>query len=297
MDHVVGAGYLLALNPKGMFSVYRLGFTLIPSAKYSLSPVGFLMPPKGSAQMSYRDRLVSSLYSVSSRYAALCLALVVLFVGDAAASGFALSLDLSPGSRVAFERDSLIYGQDETQAGRLAPVNGGGQGRSGSPLPEHLGELLEHRIEIDNRGDRTIDGLQRWRHVEEVAVVFLMYGTIDAMNFASHSGGTLSLPDYATNLRELVNRRRSAGTKVILTTSPPIGVLEWDVRVSPYRTEAKCVAAELDVPILDTSEVLSGIADKWADGLHLNERSLNMLAQFLSGHIHVTKSKELSHAP
>ena len=62
-------------------------------------------------------------------------------------------------------------------------------------------------------------------------------------------------------------------------------------------TEAKRVAAELDIPILDTSEVLSGIADKCADGLHLNERSLEMLAQFLSSHIHITKSKELSNAP
>jgi hypothetical protein len=80
-------------------------------------------------------------------------------------------------------------------------------------------------------------------------------------------------------------------------TPPPIGVLEWDVRGSPYRTEAKRVGAELDIPILDTSEVLSGIVDKWADGLHLNERPLDMVAQSLSSHIHIAKSKELSNAP
>jgi lysophospholipase L1-like esterase len=257
-----------------------------------------MMPPKGSARMSHRDRLASSLHS--TRHASLCLALLVLFVGDATASGFPPSLDLAPGSRIAFEGDSLIYGQDETEAGRRAPINGAVQGRSGNPLPERLSELLEHRIDIENRGfpgDRTIDGLQRWRHVEGVAVVFIMYGTNDAMNFGGHSGGTLSLIDYAANLRELVDRRRSVGAKVVLMTPPPIDVLQWDVRVSPYRTEAKRVAAELDIPILDTSEVLSGIADKCADGLHLNERSLEMLAQFLSSHIHITKSKELSNAP
>jgi lysophospholipase L1-like esterase len=245
--------------------------------------------------MSYRDRLASSLYSISSRHAALCLALFVLFVGDATASGFPPSLDLPTGGRVALEGDSVIYGQDETWAGRCAPINGAAQGRSGSPLPDRLSELLEDRIEIENRGfpgDRTIDGLRRWRHIEEVAVVFIMYGTNDAMNFGGHSGGTLSLTDYAANLRKLANRRRSADAKVVLMTPPPIGVSKWDVRVSPYRTEAKRVAVELDIPILDTSEALLG-----ADGLHLNERSLEMLAQFVSSHVHITKSKELSNAP
>ena len=80
-------------------------------------------------------------------------------------------------------------------------------------------------------------------------------------------------------------------------TPPPIGVSEWDVRVAPYRAESKRVAAELDIPILDTSEVLSGIADKWVDGLHLNGRSLEMLAQFLRTHIHIIRSKEFSNAP
>jgi lysophospholipase L1-like esterase len=172
--------------------------------------------------------------------------------------------------------------------------------KHGSPLPGRLSELLEDRIEIENRGfpgDRTIDGLRRWRHVKEVAVVSIMYGPNDATNFGGHFGGTLSLTDYAANLRELVHRRRSAGANVVLMTPPPIGVSEWDVRVSPYRTEAKRVAAELDIPILDTSEVLSDIADKWANGLHLNERSLELLAQFLSSHIHINKSKELSNAP
>lgn len=234
--------------------------------------------------------------------ASLCGAVFFLFVvsNASATPNFPYTLDLASGSRVAFEGDSLIYGQDETQAGRRPPINGATQGRSVSPIPERLNELLKHKIQIENRGfpgDRTIDGLERWRHVTNVALVFIMYGTNDAMNFGGRPGGILTLDDYVNNLKKLINRRRSDGAKVVLMTAPPIGVPEWDVRVSPYRAEAKRVAAELDTPILDTSEVLSSISDKWVDGLHLNKISLEMLAQFLSNHIHVTQSKEPANAP
>jgi lysophospholipase L1-like esterase len=124
-----------------------------------------------------------------------------------------------------------------------------------------------------------------------------MYGTNDAMNFGGHFGGTLSLSEYPTDLKELVKRRQLAGATVVLMTPPPTGVSEREARIAPYRAESKRVGAELDVPIVDTSEVLSGIPNKWVDGLHLNERSLEMLAQFLRSHIYVTRSKELLNAP
>jgi lysophospholipase L1-like esterase len=228
-------------------------------------------------------------------------AIFVLLVGNAtAASDFSYTFELALGSRVAFEGDSLIYGQDETQAGRRPAINGAEQGRSVSPLPEHLSELLQHKVQIENRGfpgDRTTDGLERWRHAADVALVFIMYGTNDAMNFGGRCSGILTLSDYVTNLKELVDRHRAVGAKVVLMTTPPIGVPEWDSRVSPYRAEARRVARQLDIPILDTSEVLSGIADKWVDGLHLNRPALELLAQFLSNHIQITPSKEHVHAP
>jgi lysophospholipase L1-like esterase len=225
--------------------------------------------------------------------------LALLFAIPTRRSDFPSTLDIPSKSLVAFEGDSIIYGQDETDGARRPAINGATQGRSTTPLPELLSELLEHRIDIENRGfpgDRTIDGLQRWRNASKIALVFIMYGTNDAMNFGDRPGGIVSIADYAANLKELVNRRRLEGTKVVLMTPPPIGVPRWDAKTSPYRAAAKRVAAELGVPILNTSEVLSGIVDKWADGLHLSKHALEALAHFLANHIRLTESKELSNA-
>ena len=98
----------------------------------------------------YRDnnskfRIRTTCSSIRTTLFALCLALFVFFVGTATASSFPPTLDVPPGSRVAFEGDSLVYGQDETQGGRRPPINGAVQGRSANPLPERLSELLERQ--------------------------------------------------------------------------------------------------------------------------------------------------------
>jgi lysophospholipase L1-like esterase len=234
-------------------------------------------------------------------FAAFFFVLLAAVAGDLQAASCPVTIDLAAGSRIAFEGDSLIYGQDETQTGNRPPINGAGQRRSASPLPEYVAELLKGQIEVENRGfpgDRTVDGLQRWRHVRNAAVVFIMYGANDAMNFSGHPGGIVGLPGFVAGLKQLVDRRKSEGALVVLMTPPPVGVSEWDLRISPYRTETEHLALDLGIPTIHTSEVLSNIGDKWVDGLHLNERSLKALAQNIANCIRIIEfAKKRSDAP
>ncbi len=165
--------------------------------------------------------------------------LLVLSARAATTTAFPATLELAPGSRVAFEGDSLIYGQDETQTGRRPPINGAAQGRSASPTPEHFDELLGYRLQVENRGfpgDRTIDGLRRWRAAKKAALVVIMYWTNDAMNFAGHPDGAIGLERYARALQELVLRRQKEGAAVVLMTPPA----DWHTRVGGPRFAVPC---------------------------------------------------------
>lgn len=215
--------------------------------------------------------------------------------GAAGAPEFPAALEITAGARIAFEGDSLIYGQDETETGGRPPINGAPQGRSAKPLPEHLGELLERRVQVENRGfpgDRSIDGLSRWDRAGEAALVFIMYGTNDASNFGGRPGGVVSPAAFTAALGHLVARRATEGSAVVLMAPPPVGVAEWEARTAPYRAAVARVAEEHGVPVLDTSEVLAGVRDKWTDGLHLSGRSLEALACFLVGRIRIVEPGE-----
>jgi hypothetical protein len=67
------------------------------------------------------------------------------------------------------------------------------------PSSQTFERILEYRVQIENRGfprDRTVDGFERWRHIGDISLVFMMYGTNGAMNFGGHWSGILSLNDY-----------------------------------------------------------------------------------------------------
>src|SRR5882672_8291159 len=79
-----------------------------------------------------------------------------------------IKLTLPFGATVAFEGDSLTYGIDFSETAGQPPINGSIHPRSALPFPEEVGKLLSGRVRIANRGspgDRSIDGVNRWRSV------------------------------------------------------------------------------------------------------------------------------------
>jgi lysophospholipase L1-like esterase len=218
----------------------------------------------------------------------------------AAASSLPKTFQLEEGSVIAFEGDSIVYGQDETNTGTRPPINGAGQRRNQTPLPEYLEHLLDYRIRVENRGfpgDRSSEGLTRWVRSQKVSLVFVMYGTNDAANFAGYPDGIIPVDRYSENLRTIVAHHQRAGEQVVIVPPAPVGVAEWDERITLYRQAARRVAAESKVDVFETSPAIADVGEKWVDQLHLSGEALRSLATSLHKHIAVRRRAEKSHAP
>lgn len=182
------------------------------------------------------------------------------------------SVNLTPGSVIAFEGDSLTYGLDWN--GKGPPINTSGDKRSPSPFPETLGGLLGSEIGVVNHGfpgDNSSDGLTRWSSSPTTSVTILMYGTNDAGNHGRRLSGSVPPKLYNRNLRKLAYRRLNAGGQVIIMTPPPIEDPASERRLELYRIESRNVAHDLGLLLFETALSLRSIDPKWIDGLHLTE--------------------------
>lgn len=189
---------------------------------------------------------------------------------------------------VAFEGDSLTYGVDFSETNGKPPINGSVQPRSVVPFPEEVGRLLSDRVVISNRGypgDRSVDGIMRWTAVPFAALVFVMYGTNDSGNFGHRTDGIIDPPSFKAHLRELVLRRKSAGSQVVLLTPPPLEDRDLDRGLRDYRLIVREVAEQENTRIVETAGLLKDVTFKWTDGLHLSAASNRALAAGLAGMI------------
>lgn len=194
-------------------------------------------------------------------------------------------IELPRGAVVTAEGDSLTYGMDATPEGGRPAINGAGLLRSTSPYPEALQTLLP-ACSIKNLGypgDRSVDGLVRWQDVPPPQLALLMYGSNDALNNGMASSGRVNLDTFRFVFTELVERRRRAGAQVVVIIPPPIGNPGVDGLIAPFRKALYAIAARLEVPVVDSPEILRRVEPLWTtDGIHLSAAANRRLAQALA---------------
>jgi lysophospholipase L1-like esterase len=178
------------------------------------------------------------------------------------------------------EGDSLTYGQDTSSSRTLPPINGAGATRSVAPYPETLQRLIGPVYVVANHGfpgDRTTEGLVRWPATPAAAVVILMYGTNDCMNYGGHPAA-LSVSDFSGNLRMLVKRRAAKRAGIIIVAPPPLADPVAEKRCQPYRNAAKQVARGTSAGFY----ALPRTPGMWSDGVHLSADGYTRLAHGLA---------------
>ncbi|TYL80173.1 SGNH/GDSL hydrolase family protein [Bradyrhizobium cytisi] len=221
------------------------------------------------------------------RYARVISIILWLFPSIACAA----ELLVPPGSIVAFEGDSLTYGIDFSETHGKPRINGSVQPRSLVPFPEEVARLLSGRVEILNRGypgDRSVDGIKRWAEVPPASIVFIMYGTNDFGNFGHRAEGSIDPHSFKANLRELVLRRKKAGSQIVLLTPPPLEDRDLDIGLEDYRRIVREVAKQENTRIVETAGLIKDVPSKWTDSTHLSAASNRALAAGLAAMIEIS---------
>lgn len=174
--------------------------------------------------------------------------------------------------KIACEGTSLTYGQNVP--GPVGPINGAGQTRALYQYPGTLAQVLKknnYNVNVVNRGfpgDRTTEGLFRWKDSTKADIVILEYGTNDDYNFGGYSSGKLSIEEFTGNLDTLVKRRLDQGAYVIISSPPDLSPA--DNTLLPYKTAIANVAKLYHVPVFDIENDVIQNSDDYFDGVHLS---------------------------
>jgi lysophospholipase L1-like esterase len=209
----------------------------------------------------------------------------------APATGADWVLNLRPGAVIAAEGDSLTYGQDASQPGR-GGINGAATPRSRSPYPETLQAELGG-VRVVNRGypgDRSLDGFRRWSQAPAGDVTLIMYGTNDALS----PGSWLAITQYRRVLATLIQKRQQAGSTVIVLLPPPTESLAANAELEPYRQAAAQIAQDLGARALDAGQALRGVAQPYADPVHLRPQAYRAIALLVAAHLRVAPTAPAS---
>jgi lysophospholipase L1-like esterase len=169
-------------------------------------------------------------------------------------------LAVAPGATILAQGDSLTYGQDTVQPTGCG-INGSQVSRSRSPYPDRLQHDLP-ALRVVNEGypgDRTLEGLSRWRAAPSSAVTIIMYGTNDALS----QSAPLSVNQYRRNLADLIRRREAAGSKVVVLLPPMTTDLLANWKLTAYRHAAARAARET---VLSVQRQLVSAGRKWGRG-------------------------------
>jgi len=173
--------------------------------------------------------------------------------------------------KIACEGTSLTYGQN--QPGVLPGINGAGQQRALYQYPSTLQITLHSEginANVINRGfpgDRTIEGLTRWRDSTVADVCIVEYGTNDAFNFGGYPSGPLTIPAFTDSLSKIVKRRLEQGAWVIIAS--PTDLNPPNPMFNNYKAAILAVAQNYDLRIFDVEKsVITGNSD-YFDGVHL----------------------------
>lgn len=200
-------------------------------------------------------------------------------------------IGMRQGELIVFEGDSLTYGLDASPTGGRKPINGNGLPRSSKPFPELVGSLLDDKVRIENRGypgDRAADGISRWQGFPKASVLFVMYGTNDFGNFGHSSQGVVPIERYRSDLEALIKQHAGTQTRVILMLPPPLKDPTANSKLEAYRETASALAERLKIPVFDSAAALTGISERWTDGLHLSTQANTALAEAIVKHVVIT---------
>ncbi|WP_452101125.1 SGNH/GDSL hydrolase family protein [Bradyrhizobium monzae] len=137
-------------------------------------------------------------------------------------------------------------------------------------------------------GDRSVDGIKRWAEAPPASIAFIMYGTNDFGNFGHRAEGIVDPLSFEANMRELVLRRKSAGSQVVLLTPPPLEDLDLDVRLEDCQRIVRQVAKQEDTRIVETAGLLKDVTSKWTDSTHLSAAANRTLAAGLAAMIEIS---------
>ncbi len=172
---------------------------------------------------------------------------------------------------IACEGTSLTYGQNVP--GVLPPINSASQYRALYQYPPSL-QIALRAVGINalviNRGfpgDRTTEGIIRWRDSTIADVCILEYGTNDAFNFAGYSSGALTIPAFTDSLSKMVERRLDQGAWVIITSPPDIN--PPDTALNSYKTAILKISKNFDLPVFDVEKSVIISSNDYFDGVHL----------------------------
>lgn len=209
-----------------------------------------------------------------------------------AGAGRGACLHVPGGGVIAFEGDSITYGQEDPGGGG-APINGAPQKRSVSPFPESFEKALDGRVFVINRGfpgDRLRDGVERWAFDPAGDVTFILFGGNDALNYGRRPGGVVPVADFERELGAYLRSPRFAGRRTVLLTEPPFAP-EMDAKVAPYREAVRRVGRATRRPVIDTAAFLRGDAAPWTDGVHLTPAAYRAIGDGLASSICVDRTR------
>jgi len=193
-------------------------------------------------------------------------------------------LPLKQGQTIAFEGDSITYGQDESRSGLQTQINGASQTRSPSPFPETVGEALKGRVHIINRGfpgDRLRDGIARWKNEPAGDLNFILFGGNDALNNGHKPDGIIPVEVFTRELTAYLRSARFKDRQIILLNEPPF-TGDLNSRVEPYRGASRRIAHDLGLKTVDTATFLRSDPAPWTDGVHLKASAYKAIGEGLA---------------
>ncbi|TWI94225.1 lysophospholipase L1-like esterase [Mucilaginibacter frigoritolerans] len=177
--------------------------------------------------------------------------------------------------KIACEGTSLTYGQDINGTDTVPSSLPNGPTRAIDQYPAIMLKTLSASfITLSLRGypgDRTTEGLVRWKDSTQTDICIIEYGSNDAYNFAGYASGTVDTATYKSQLTQLVQRRINQGAWVILCLSPYLE--NGDQKISSYRSVADSVATKFNLDTFDVELSVKGLAPgiiPYSDNVHFN---------------------------
>jgi lysophospholipase L1-like esterase len=176
--------------------------------------------------------------------------------------------------KIACEGTSLTYGEDigGTDTISAPPGDVNFPTRAIYQYPSTLAATITNaKVVISMRGypgDRTTEGLIRWKDSTSTDICIIEYGSNDAYNFAGYASGAVPVAVYKTQLEQLVQRRLNQGAWVMLCLSPYLS--NGDTTITAYRNAAASVANEFSLETFDIQASIAQLQSPYSDLVHLN---------------------------
>jgi len=176
--------------------------------------------------------------------------------------------------KIACEGTSLTYGEDIKGSDTVSSMEGFSPAfhRAKFQYPSSMLQALNNpRIFLSVRGfpgDRTTEGIERWKDSSATDICIIEYGTNDAYNYAGYATGVIPAETYKQQLKLLAQRRIDEGAWVILCIPPYLR--SHDKQIAPYRLAASSVAHELSLDVFDVEASIRYLPSPYSDEVHFN---------------------------